>query len=408
MSDVLAQMDRAVAQAVAAYPPPLAATPFEWADDIKPREWIYGTHMIRKYVSLIVAPGGVGKSSWVIGEAICMASNRDLLGDEVHQGSKRVWVYNLEDPRDELQMRVQAFMSHHGISMKDIAGRLYVDSGRDQELCIAMEDRDGSRLIHPIIDQIVAEIQRRKIDVVIIDPFVSSHRINENDNGAIDMVAKAWGRVADAANCAVVLVHHTRKMTAGRHADAESARGAVSLIGAARSVRVFSRLSESEAAELGITESAGRYGKWYDDKNNLAPCAGRERYYHMVSHTLPNGESVGVPVLHDVVPPRKATFTDAELNKIYEAMGEEHGANPQSSDSLSRVAALALGHDPLTSAGRDYANAAIKYMVKLGMVEHATGLKPNRHPRPVYRKCKPTASTNAMEQPPSDKEDLFA
>lgn len=28
---------------------------------------------------------------------------------------------------------------------------------------------------------------------------------------AIDAVVKAWARVADAANCAILLVHHTRK-----------------------------------------------------------------------------------------------------------------------------------------------------------------------------------------------------
>jgi RecA-family ATPase len=40
---------------------------------------------------------------------------------------------------------------------------------------------------------------------------VSSHKVPENDNGSVDMVLKEWGRVADQANCAVLLVHHVRK-----------------------------------------------------------------------------------------------------------------------------------------------------------------------------------------------------
>ena len=33
---------------------------------IPPRQWLYGTHLIRGFVSLTVAPGGLGKSSMVL------------------------------------------------------------------------------------------------------------------------------------------------------------------------------------------------------------------------------------------------------------------------------------------------------------------------------------------------------
>ena len=403
------------AATAAATPAGLHATPFAWQDTIAPRQWLYGTHIIRRYVSVVIAPGGVGKSSWLIGEALCMVSGKPILHDPVHGANKRVWVYNLEDPRDELQMRVQAFMLRHGMTMADIGDRLYMDSGRDQELCLAIDDREGVRLLAPVVDQIIAEIQRRKIDVLIVDPFVSSHRVNENDNGAIDMVAKAWGRVADRADCAIVLVHHTRKMAAGRAADAESARGAVSLIGAARSVRVFSRLSEEDAQALDLppNDSPGRYGKWYDDKNNLAPTAGRERYYRMDSYTLPNGESVGVPVVHDVPTPATMTFSESDLLQVYNAMSHEHGSHPAASDSLGAVVGAVLNYDHTAKPGSEFVAKAIKAMLTAGMIERATGIKPgNRSQRQVYRKLRlPSASASAAaarkESTPSPDENLF-
>jgi hypothetical protein len=57
---------------------PLKATPFVWRDeaDIPPRQWLYGKHLLRKFVSVDVAAGGIGKSSVKIGEALAMASNR--------------------------------------------------------------------------------------------------------------------------------------------------------------------------------------------------------------------------------------------------------------------------------------------------------------------------------------------
>jgi RecA-family ATPase len=82
----------------------------------------------------------------------------------------------------------------------------------------------------------------RKIDVLTIDPFVSSHEVSENDNRAIDAVVKAWGRLADECNCSINLVHHVRKGN-GTEANADSARGAKALVDAARSVIVFNRMT---------------------------------------------------------------------------------------------------------------------------------------------------------------------
>ncbi|WP_254443799.1 AAA family ATPase [Ruegeria sp. HKCCA4008] len=56
---------------------------FVWRDPsaIPPRPWLYGQHLIRKQVSVTVAPGGVGKSSLTICEGLAMASGRDLPRD---------------------------------------------------------------------------------------------------------------------------------------------------------------------------------------------------------------------------------------------------------------------------------------------------------------------------------------
>ena len=56
-------------------------TPFSWVDPalIPPRPGLYGRHYLRKQVSVTVAPGGLGKSSLTIVEAVAMASGRPLL-----------------------------------------------------------------------------------------------------------------------------------------------------------------------------------------------------------------------------------------------------------------------------------------------------------------------------------------
>jgi len=124
--------------------------------------------------------------------------------------------------------------------------------------------------------------------VLIVDPFVSSHEIEENANSKIDKIAKAWGRVAKSANCAIVLVHHTSKAGASE-VTALSARGAVALVNAARSTLVINRMEEVQADRLGISaDERRRYVMVRDDKHNRAP-AEKGDWCRLVSVNLGNG-----------------------------------------------------------------------------------------------------------------------
>lgn len=274
--------------------PPLAATPFEWKDPltIPPRPWVYGRHMIRKQVSVTVAPGGVGKSSLTLVEALCLATGRQLLGEWVPSGGLNAWVYNLEDPRDELDRRVIGAMIHHSVAPEQIGGRLFLDTGRERALCTAVEIRGEVTIVRPEMEALEAALTERHIDVLIVDPFVSSHRVSENSSGAIDLVAKEWARLADRCNCAVELVHHTRK-TGGADATTEDGRGSTALMGAARSGRVLNRMSEDDRKLAGVDGDPATYFGIDRDKANLAP-VGKRQWIRMASVDLGQGDHVGV------------------------------------------------------------------------------------------------------------------
>ena len=111
--------------------------------------------------------------------------------------------------------------------------------------------RDGAVVAEPVVDALIETIRCNKIDALIIDPFVSSHRVTENDNMAIDAVAKAYARIADTTNCAIEVVHHVKK-TYGAEATVEDGRGAVALLAAARSARVLNGMSKDQAARANI------------------------------------------------------------------------------------------------------------------------------------------------------------
>jgi hypothetical protein len=351
---------------------PLRATKFVWRDEalIPPRRWLYGKHLLRKFVSVDVAAGGVGKSSVKIGESLAMAADRPLYGRAIHEGPLKVWFYNLEDPAEETERRLHATAKWFKITPEDLGDRLFVDSGRDQRCVLAYESAHGATIAAPVVAQIISEIQSRGIDVLIIDPFVSSHEVSENDNRAIDAVAKEWGRIADVCDCAINLVHHVRKGN-GAETNAESARGAKALTDAARSVIVYNRMTEDEAGLAGIPQDQrGFYFRTQNDKANLAPPEKAE-WFRMNNVELANGDQVGVacpwtwPELFDGI-------STAKAQAVQRAIAEgQYRKDPRSSEWVGHIVARTIGMD--VENDRKRISAIVKEWLKNGVLKEVEG-----------------------------------
>src|SRR5262249_6129082 len=141
---------------------------------------------------------------------LAMASGKALLGVTPTERA-RVWIWNGEDPRDELDRRIIAAMVHYGLKWEDIAGYLFLNVGRETPIIIAEQTRNGTLIAQPVVDAVVDSIKRNKIDAMIVDPFVKSHKVSENDNIAIDSVATQWAQIADVTGAAIDVLHHPRK-----------------------------------------------------------------------------------------------------------------------------------------------------------------------------------------------------
>jgi RecA-family ATPase len=208
-------------------PPASWVKPFVWRPpcEIPPREWLYGGHYVREYVSATLAPGGAGKSGLAVAEALAMATGRGLLG-KLPTDRFKVAYWNGEDPEVETERRVAAAMMRFGLVREDVEGWLWTGSGREHGLTIALQTKEGTTLSAPDVEKVETYCRANALDCLIIDPFVSSHKVPENDNGAMDEVVKAWGGIAGRTKCAIELVHHTRKIGGGE-ITAEHGRGAV-------------------------------------------------------------------------------------------------------------------------------------------------------------------------------------
>lgn len=273
------------------YAPRPFVRPFVWREPstIPRRQWLYGRHLIRKFVSATFAPGGVGKSALALAEAMAMASGKPLLGHRP-RGRLRVGYWNGEDPAEETERRAVAAALLHDLGPADLEGWLHLGSGREDEVIIAEQSPSGAVILGPNVDALVETVRALRLDVVIIDPFVSSHRVTENDNNAIDLVAKRWGKIADLTDTAVELVHHTRK-TNGAETTVEDGRGAVSLLNAARSARVLNAMSTDERERAGVGPGQA-YFRVETGKANLAPPAEGADWYQVSSIDLGNADGL--------------------------------------------------------------------------------------------------------------------
>jgi len=302
-------------------------------ETLQPRQWLYGTELIRGFVTVLVAPGGTGKSAYAMAVGISLAARRAFLGSHIFS-PVNVAVINLDDPMDELERRVAAVMLAHRIRREDLENRLFLEDCDGHGLTLAAPARDdnGFYVANPDEAALTALILEHNIGLIVCDPFAESHTLEENSNPQMIQAAAVWRRIARATNCAVLLVHHVRK---GDNAGIDSARGAKALTDSARVGLLMTTMTALEAEQFGITDDDRlSYVRLDDAKRNMAPAA-KARWFQLRSvrlgntfdPTYPSGDSVGAIVPWQPPDNDLAKAPTAELNTVLDAIrdGPEPG-----------------------------------------------------------------------------------
>jgi hypothetical protein len=292
------------------------ATPFDpdkWVT-LKPRPWVYGKHYIRGFVTGTSAPTKTGKSTVGMVEDVSMMTGFDLLGvgaANMPPNGKRlkVWIWNGEDPEDELVRRLKAICLYYGkadfnedpdggpsharydFTFQDLRHYLYLDSGRDSPLKVASLDNGNVKIAVPVVKSMIATIERNGIDVVSLDPFITAHKVPENSE-RMDEVVGAFKDIAYQTGCAIEHVHHTRKTIREEVTSADS-RGSSSIVAAWRDSRVLNFMDEATAKEQGI-KNRFRYLRLGSDAGNMTVRGEGGRWVYMESVCL-NNAADGLP-----------------------------------------------------------------------------------------------------------------
>ena len=323
-----------------------------------------------------------------------MVTGRNLLGVQA-EGRMRLWYVNLEDPLEEIERRILAICLHYEIDPSELDG-LFVDSGDECKIVVMTETAEGARVVEPVVDAVKAEMTANRIDVVILDPFASTHAVSENDNNRINAVKGVFAGIARAADASVELVHHVRKGAAGQGAyTVDDGRGAKALVDGARVARVLNGMTQDEGAKAGVDNNR-TYFRVDVGKANLSAGTDRSDWFHLESvslgnsempsgpHPLPidNSDLVGVVTKWEW-PEALADVTVDHLRKVQVAV--EAGRwrqNSQAKDWVGIAVAQVLGLDPTNKPHKSKITGMLNAWLATGMLVVVEGEDETRRKRP--------------------------
>ena len=262
------------------------------------RPWLFQGDLLRRSLTGLIAPGGVGKSALALNIAIAATiGNGAFLGMRyVEAAPVNVLAVMNEDEYDELLMRVHASCIANGIDPNRVVGRFHVfhDPSGGRFLAMTRHEKKmvrGARL---------AELERyslaHAIGLTIFDPFVELHDGEENSNSDIAAVMAGLRGSVRKTNSAGIVIHHTGKppIAASDHyvGNADAGRGASAFRGSVRRLMTLYPATKDDAERYGLTTQQARRRLRLDDgKASYSALGDEPRWFEQLSVSLENGET---------------------------------------------------------------------------------------------------------------------
>lgn len=184
-----------------------ARAPLDWSKlagkEPPPRRWAVGGWLGYGHTSLLVGPGGIGKTLLAQQLGSCLALGRAFI-DEVTAPARTLF-WACEDDRDELWRRQVAIARWLEAGVEAFAENLIVQPrhGLDNALIVA---EFGKVYFTPLIEELRAQAADYDAQVVILDNVAQLFGASENDRHAVTMFMN--GLAGALPGRAVLLLAH--------------------------------------------------------------------------------------------------------------------------------------------------------------------------------------------------------
>lgn len=258
------------------------------ASKIPPRDWTVPGLLLKRNLTMLVAPPGTGKSLLTLQIAIMVAVGANWGGWTTRKAEK-VLVINSEDDNDEMLRRLSMAAQDMGVDPMALAGRLAIAETLDNIVVARLNAHTKSIIRTPLLADIVKTILDNEIKFVVVDPFAETFEANESDNSQVKWAGVLWREVARQTGCTLLIVHHTKKYSNDMAGDADASRGGGSMIGIVRALCTLFTMTDDEATALGVSPDERRNFVRFDDAKANYSKPEAARWFQKKTITLPNG-----------------------------------------------------------------------------------------------------------------------
>lgn len=204
-------------------------------------------------LAVLAAPGGTGKTTIVLCEAVNLALGRSIWGHYVPEPASTLFV-TAEDSSERLQARLFKVMEGMSLSeydMRKVISRITIWDVTGEMLRLAEIGKGGNIELTPLADEIVKAFQGRHLGVVNFDPTVSFGPGERMVNDAEQSLVTAARRIIKGMNCCVRLIHHTGQNAAQtKSTDQYAVRGGSALPDGARMVFILQPENKPQGVTL--------------------------------------------------------------------------------------------------------------------------------------------------------------
>lgn len=248
----------------------LRRVPFARADR-HPVPWMVRGLAVLGDVTVIAGPGGGAKTVMSVALLVCIAAGRSYWGSaaivpRADGRPHRVAVISAEEDMNRLALLIAAACDALGFDAReraDVGANLLFHDARQSGFRIGAP-RPGQREdMAPETDdracmELRDSLRANDVSLVVLDTLAALLALpSENDNSAATTLMRRIAKVAGEVGCAVILLHHTPKVTkegaAAQRGEATAVRGGGAIVNSARIVWTITGLPVTEAGHFAMS-----------------------------------------------------------------------------------------------------------------------------------------------------------
>ena len=181
-------------------------------------------------VSLVTAPGGTGKSWFVLQLAIRAIQEQKI---------KKAFLWLSEDPKEISKNRFNKIFDKV-LRLEDETIKSKIDISDSPTIQFLYDDQRKVE-VSPLLPHFKAKLQ--EYDLIILDPLIAFYGTDENNNSSARRFMQLFTDWANKENKTIIFIHHSTKNTT-------QSRGASAFVDAVRTVYELDKIKDSEGKAI--------------------------------------------------------------------------------------------------------------------------------------------------------------